>query len=435
MALLTSGVSAAYTGTSASATVAVTAGAGNRKLIVGFAMESNVTVTALTFNGQDLVALGLEIPLTDISTDSASRCIMFEQFDAGLPASGDTALAATFSGSATGGGRMFYWLVDGVRQDQVADGASGQVVNGATPGPATFQTDETFIAGDDDRALFAVAYRNDNETSILLTTPSSATHIDAAGFTIAGGGRVNGSSKVGSMGTGTVRPTWTTQTTGQDRRTGCACMLNAAADEASVDGALSFPAEIAGTLSSPRNVDGALSFPVSIDVDANFLIEAGDGALSFPAQVAGSLSVPANLSGALSFGWGLDGENALDVEGTVLFGALSFPAQVAGALSVPANADGALSFPVSLDVDADFIIEADAALEFGWEIAGTLAHVASVDGALSFPVQVSGRVRTQFHGSCVLLDEPAGSASLEHADAGFATLLDEPSGSATLEFE
>jgi hypothetical protein len=228
VALLTSGVSADYTGTSTSATVAVTAGAGNRKLIVGFAMEAAVDVTALTFNGQDLVALGLLVELTDISTDGVSRCLMFEQFDAGLPASGDTALSATFSAAATGGGRMFYWLVDGVRQDQIAEGASGQLANGGTS-VATFQTDETFASGEDDRALCAVAYRNDAATSILLTTPSGASNIDAAGFTVAGGGRVNGSHKVGSMGTGTVQPQWTTQATAASRRTGAAVMLNPAA--------------------------------------------------------------------------------------------------------------------------------------------------------------------------------------------------------------
>jgi hypothetical protein len=228
VALLTSGVSADYTGTSTSATVAVTAGAGNRKLIVGFAMEAAVDVTALTFNGQDLVALGLLVELTDISTDGVSRCLMFEQFDAGLPASGDTALSATFSAAATGGGRMFYWLVDGVRQDQIAEGASGQLANGGTS-VATFQTDETFASGEDDRALCAVAYRNDAATSILLTTPSGASNIDAAGFTVAGGGRVNGSHKVGSMGTGTVQPQWTTQATAASRRTGAAVVLNPAA--------------------------------------------------------------------------------------------------------------------------------------------------------------------------------------------------------------
>lgn len=432
MALLDSGVSAAFTGTSATVDVSVTAGAGNRKLIVGIAMESVVTVDELDFNSQDLVALGLEIPLTGITTDGVSSCIMFEQFEAGLPASGTHTITATFSGAATGGGRMFYWLVDGVEQGELAEGASGNILNGGSS-TSTFQTDETFVAGDDGRACFAVCYRNDDATSILLTTPSSATHIDAAGFTIAGGGRVNGSSKVGSMGTGTVRPTWTTQATAANRRTGSACMLNPAADEANASGALTFASEVAGTMDSPRNASGDLSFATSIDIDADFLIEAGAGALSFATQVDGTLSAPANLSGALSFGWSI-GDGVLDVEGTVLSGAIEFASQVSGSLSVPAEASGALAFSTSFDVDADFLIEASSALDFGCSIAGSLAHVSSASGALAFAASVSGRVQTQFPGSCVLLDEPAGSAVLDDEPAFAATLLDEPAGSATLEF-
>lgn len=223
MALLDSGATAQVTGTSASASVAVTAGAGNRKLIVGFAGESPATVTALTFNGQDLVANGLLIANTDIFTDGVSGCQMFEQFEAGLPSSGSFTLSATFSTSTTGGVVMYYWLVDGVRQDQLADGGSGEISNSGSS-TSTWQTDETFVAGEDDRALFAVGYRNDAATSLALTTPSGATNFGST--TLAGGGRVVGSHKVGSMGTGTIRPAWTTQAANQNRRTGAAAMLN-----------------------------------------------------------------------------------------------------------------------------------------------------------------------------------------------------------------
>jgi hypothetical protein len=230
VALLTSGSSATFEGTSTSATVAVTAGAGNRKLIVGFsgeALGSGVTVSALTFNGQDL--LPLIVDLTDITTEGFGRCVMFEQFEAGLPASGDHTLSATFS--TTWGGRMYYWLVDAVRQDQLAEGASGQIVNSPDNNNTTWQTDETFAAGEDGRVLCAVAYRNDEATSLTLTTPSGATLV--ADVTVSSGGTVtarsSGSHKVGSMGTGTVRPTWTTETAGATRKTGAAVMLNPAA--------------------------------------------------------------------------------------------------------------------------------------------------------------------------------------------------------------
>lgn len=229
----------------------------------------------------------------------------------------------------------------------------------------------------------------------------------------------------GSTGTSTA----TISTSSRQARV----VLALAPEPLNSSGALTFTHEVAGTLSTPLDASGDLSFATTIDVDADFLIEAGGGTLTFATQVDGALSVPVNLSGALAFGWELGGENALDVEGTVMSGAIEFASQVSGSLSVPDDASGALEFATSIDVDADFIIEADGALEFGWSIAGSLAHVSSVSGALAFGWGLSGRLRTQFPGSCVLLDAAVGTVELEHADASFATLLDAPSGTATLE--
>lgn len=286
MALLDSGSTSTFTGSSASVNVAVTAGSGSRKLIVGIAMESAVTVTALTFNGVDLVDLGLEIPLTGIVTDAVSTCIMFEQFEAGLPASGSTALALTLSGSATGGGRMFYWLVDAVRQDQLAEGGSGQVGNVSGSSTSTFQTDETFPTGDDARVICGVAYRNDNATSLLLTTPSSATNV--ADVTVTGGGRVSGSAKVGSMGTGTVSPTWTTQATGQNRRTGAACVLNPVTS-ASLTADAAFTAGAAtSAATASRGREATAAFAAGSATAAATLTRARDASAAFQAGSASS---------------------------------------------------------------------------------------------------------------------------------------------------
>jgi hypothetical protein len=406
-------------------TVSVTLGAGsNRYMVVALVADvaSLAPPSSVTYGGNAL-ALITDGAITASTISTAGGVFMYRLLEANMPADGANDLIVSWG--ATTNYIMGWWILTGVQQGNAADVKSTAETTTATTVTATLD------AGATTDAVICAVYKNDTTGSVAVTISGAGVTEDFDVSLATGGARGAAGTDLPAVASGTIACVATVSST--NRRIITAIRLAEAAAVANLDGALSFPAEIAGTLSSPRNVDGALSFPVSIDVDANFLIEAGDGALSFPAQVAGSLSVPANLSGALSFGWGLDGENALDVEGTVLFGALSFPAQVAGALSVPANAEGALSFPVSIDVDADFIIEADAALDFGWEIAGSLAHVASVDGALSFPVQVSGRVRTQFHGSCMLLDGPAATAELEHVDAGFANLLNGPSGTASLE--
>ena len=297
--LLDSGSTSTFTGSSASANVTVTDGAGNRKLIVGVAMEApGVSVTGLTFNTQNL----LEVDDAGIVTDGVSTCIMFEQFEAGLPASGSHQLALTLSGNAADGGRMFYWLVDSVRQDQLAVGASGQVSNSGSS-TATFQTDQTFEAGEDERVLCAVGYRNDNATSLLLTTPASATLV--ADETVPGGGRVSGSSKVGGMGTGTVRPTWTTQASSQNRRTGAAVMLEPAeAEEPDVD-ASGTPTAAAPTASGSASVvvssSGATTAAAPTASGSASPVVASSGAVSGPAPSAsGSASAVVSAAGTLS---------------------------------------------------------------------------------------------------------------------------------------
>lgn len=356
MALLTSG-SVGFTGSTASVSVAVTAGNGNRKLIVGIVGETAVTPTALTFNGQDLVALGLEIPLTAITTDGVSSAIMFEQFDAGLPSSGSTTLSLTMSGSATGGARMYYWLVDGVRQDQLAEGGSGQIAN-AGSSTSTFQTDETFVAGSTDRAIFAVAYRNDNATSLLLSTPSSPTLV--IDTTVTGGGRVSGSSKVGSIGTGTVRPTWTTQATGQNRRTGAACCLNPATG-ASLTATASFSSGAASASASAlraRAVSSAGFSSSAASASASALRAQAVNAASFSASsssVAASASVAGNRTASASFASGdASAEAAISRgrEATASFSSAAASAAAELAITLGISSAGFSSGPATMSASA-----------------------------------------------------------------------------------
>lgn len=448
--VLDNGSSSTFTGSSTSVNVAVSAGAGNRKLIVGIAMESAVSVTALTFNGQDLVALGREIPNTAIVTNSAATCIMFEQFEAGLPASGSTALALTLSGSATGGAKLYYWLVDGLRQDQTGQGGSGQVTNGAAPGPATFQTDETFTVSSTDCFLAAVAYRNDNETSLLLTTPASATLV--ADVTISGGGRLSGSHKNGGFSVGTVRPTWTTQTTGQDRRTGAAALFDPVSAVAEVSGALTLgAATVAGQLlTTERDVDGAVALPaVGVGASMRLILEVS-GALQVGAvQVAGALEVEVAISGDIElepvevFG---STEEFRAISGNVDLGAV----QASGALEVIIHLSASIGLPVVTAGNLDVLTAISGGFELGAaqvagdverrvhisgavqlaavQAAGIAVHVRAISGGFLLPVVLAGELRTQFPGSCVLRDAPASSAELTHEAAGFATLQDGTAG-------
>jgi hypothetical protein len=434
--------------------VSVSAGAGNRKLIVGLAMESAVSVTALTFDGDSM--LGGEIANTVIVTNSAATCGMWEMLEADLPASGTISLALTLSGSATGGGRLFYWLVDDLDQAEAVQGGSGQVTNGAAPGPATFQTDETFDVDSADCFLAAVAYRNDNETSLLLTTPASATNV--ADVTIAGGGRLSGSHKNGSFSVGTVRPTWTTQTTGQDRRTGAAAIFHpAAADPVEVSGGFTLAAATTAglLLTTERDVDGAVTLPaVGLGAAIRTILEVS-GALQLGAvQVAGALEVPIAISGDVELApVEVTGstEEFRAISGNVQLGAvlasgaselithinasIGLPVVTVGNLGVLNDISGAIELgAVEVSGDVVRIVDISGGFTLGAvQLAGFVARAPEVSGSVELAaVLAAGRLQTQFPGSCFLRDAPAASAELAHADAGFATLRDGPTCSAEI---
>lgn len=224
ISLLDSGNSGAVA-TSATTTVGVTvsAGAGNRKLLVGITLEDftgNAAPATVTFNGQELVALGLAVPGATNNQQSACRTIFFEQFEGGMPAPGSHNITVTWT-ATTGGAVVAYWLVDGVRQDQLATGGA----NGSNNGGASGTTLTTSItAGDTGAFLASVAYRNNTGGTLQLTAPgSSTTSIDTnAGV---GGSRLSAGHKLAGLTAGANNATWTFAST-TDRRSMAVVVVN-----------------------------------------------------------------------------------------------------------------------------------------------------------------------------------------------------------------
>src|SRR5690606_24268609 len=308
VSLLTSGNSGVVTG-NGSVNVSVTTGAGNRKLLVGIAIESsaNADVASLTFNGQELVALGLEVPGTPTNPNSFARTVFYEQFEGGMPADGTSALAYTWS-SATGDKAVFYWLVDGANQGALATGAEASVLQGGASGSTLSDT----IAADDAGAFLAsVAYRNNTTGTLQLTAPASSTMV--ADLSAAGSGaRLSGGHRAGlTVGSNTV--TWTFSTT-TDRRCLSAVVVNSAPDSRGVSGGFTLGAvtTAGNVLTVPVDISGGFSTaPVLLDATGDTLL-AVSGALA-TAGVTGAIAaeVMVGISGGFTLG-------AVSVSGTVL---------------------------------------------------------------------------------------------------------------------
>jgi hypothetical protein len=230
ISLLTSGNSTAQTGNSFNVPVTVSAGNGNRKLLIGVVTETaTATITSITFNGQELVGLGLQVPGSEAAPDSgAARCVFFEQFEGGMPTPGSHNISCVFGGA--GDKVVFFWLVDGARQDQLATGAQNSLNN---TGSTVATLSQTIAAADAGAFLASVGYRNDNATSLQLTAPASSTMV--ADLTISGGGRAAGGSKLGGLTAGNNTVTWTTQATAQQRRALSAVVVNPAPEDTTLE--------------------------------------------------------------------------------------------------------------------------------------------------------------------------------------------------------
>ena len=294
VSLLTSGNSGVVTG-NGSVNVSVTTGAGNRKLLVGIAIESsaNADVASLTFNGQELVALGLEVPGTPTNPNSFARTVFYEQFEGGMPADGTSALAYTWS-SATGDKAVFYWLVDGANQGALATGAEASVLQGGASGSTLSDT----IAADDAGAFLAsVAYRNNTTGTLQLTAPASSTMV--ADLSAAGSGaRLSGGHRAGlTVGSNTV--TWTFSTT-TDRRCLSAVVVNSAPDSREVSGGFTLGAvTTAGLVSHERELGGGFVTPaVELSAAGDTLIAISGGFSIGAVQLAGGV-VHANVPGSV----------------------------------------------------------------------------------------------------------------------------------------
>lgn len=451
ISLLNSGNSGAVA-TSSTTTVAVTvsAGNGNRKLLVGIAIESasgNVAPATVTFNGQELVALGLQVPSTSQNPNSLARTVFYEQFEAGMPGNGSNNLQVTWS-ATTGAALVAYWLLDGCRQDQTATGASTSVTQG-TGGAATTLT-AAIAAGDTGSFLASVGYRNNTTGSLQLTAPaSSTTHIDSGAG--GGGNRLAAASKLGSLTAGSNNATWTFSST-TDRRSMSVVVVNPAPDPRNASGTLTLgAATTAGLLlTTQREVDGAAALPaVGVNASMRLILEASGALQLGAAQVAGGLEVEVAISGDIAlapitvFG---STEEFRAISGNVDLGAV----QASGALEVIIHLNASIGLPVVTAGNLDVLTAISGGFELGAaqvagdverrvhisgavqlaaaQVAGDVVHVRAISGGFLLPVVLAGELRTQFPGSCVLRDAPAYSAELTHEAAGFATLQDGTAG-------
>lgn len=205
ISILTQG-GAVGSGTSASPSVTLTAGAGNRRLIVAIAEETIPPGTwTITYGG-----VGMSTILVDAdTTDGAATVRMFELLEASLPANG----ARTLSMSATAAGdwAYYYWIIDGATQAAASvgfgfvanAGAAGTTIS---TGTGTGSNSPTVSAAG--AIICAGAYKNNSTSTVSMTAPASST----TDQDVAGGGassRLAFGHKLGSLTPGTVTVTFT----------------------------------------------------------------------------------------------------------------------------------------------------------------------------------------------------------------------------------
>jgi len=406
--VLDSGSSAVVAAAELTINVTVSAGSGNRKLLVALACEGDIEFSAVTFNGQNLVSLGLEVPDSHgLSDDGLGQGIFWEQFEGGMPAPGTHAITTTVAGGTGGEGRLFYWLIDGARQDQIAEGANAAQGNSGTTQATTSTTISSASA---DGFLASVFYRNDNATSINLTSPTPTAQ--TTDLTCSGGGRLRGAHKLEGLTAGSNTVTWTTQASGQQRRAlsavtvqpisgasltiGTAAFASGAAtvsSTASRGRAASVAAFVAGAATVAATASHGLPVPVAA-------FAAGSATMAVTAESAHPISVAAFTAGPASLSAILLAANTI---GTVAFVAgsasLETSATVTGNRSVDSAAFAAGSASLAASVSrgravssasfaagaATFSAETDVTVERLVSVAAFEASAASMSVTVSSP--------------------------------------------------
>jgi hypothetical protein len=465
---------AAGTGTGATPSITLTAGAGNRRLIVAYSEEDTSapgTIT-MTFGGNALTQR------VSVAPDSSARTAIFDLLEANMPANGSQTLSIT-AGSSAPGWAYSYWLIDGADQGTPTTN-SNSVLNGGAAGTTIGTTVTAAAAG---AFLCAGMYKNNSTSTVTMTAPASSTlTLDTAGADASE--RLAFGHKLGSLSVGSNTVTFTHDS--QTRRCIAAYLVEPAPEARNISGGFTLAAvTMAGLLLPTREVDGGILIDaLTADGDADAFLRAfgnivldetvgmsgsialivsisGDIALA-PVEVAGDILAAIreisgnvdlgvvtvtgalqvgdtrNVSGALTIG-AVTVEGTAEVTGRVISGAIALGAvQVEGDVGAVITLDGVLTIPNATMGGAGLsaFSEAVGAATFGAvTVSGVVAAFKLVQGDVVLgAVLVSGSLRTQFPGSCVLLDEPAGTAELSSEPAFAATLLDEAAGTATLEF-
>jgi len=406
--VLDSGSSAVVAAAELTINVTVSAGSGNRKLLVALACEGDIEFSAVTFNGQNLVSLGLEVPDSHgLSDDGLGQGIFWEQFEGGMPAPGTHAITTTVTGGTGGEGRLFYWLIDGARQDQIAEGANAAQGNSGTTQATTSTTISSASA---DGFLASVFYRNDNATSINLTSPTPTAQ--TTDLTCSGGGRLRGAHKLEGLTAGSNTVTWTTQASGQQRRAlsavtvqpisgasltiGTAAFASGAAtvsSTASRGRAASVVAFVAGAATVAATASHGLPVPVAA-------FAAGSATMAVTAESAHPISVAAFTAGPASLSATLLAANTIGTAAFVAGSAsLETSATVTGNRSVDSAAFAAGSASLAASVSrgravssasfaagaATFSAETDITVERLVSVAAFEASAASMSVTASSP--------------------------------------------------
>lgn len=418
--LLDSGNSGVVTGGSGSVGVDVTTGNGNRKLLVGFTCESstNTDVATLTFNGQELVALGLQVPSSEANPNSFARVKFYEQFEGGMPADGTATLSFTFT-SATGDKAIFFWLVDNARQDQLATGAQNSVL---AAGGAGTTIGTAITAGAAGAFLASVAYKNASTGTLTLTAPAAST-TDADLNGAGSGDRLGGGHKAGSLSVGSDTVTWTHSS--EARRALSVVVVNPVPEARQVGGGGVFgfssagTAELgsqsaagdgevtfatSGTAARGRVADGTGAFEFATAGTANSPSSAGTGEFAFAS--AGTASAPtADGAGEFSFATAGTAQLALSAAGGATFsfgtgglaigpgagGAVELsPFVTAGTAAVLVQGSGAGELSFASAGAATVLVQGAGGGEFGFATAGAAALVRSASGFVEFTFSAAG---------------------------------------------
>jgi hypothetical protein len=277
--VLTSGSSSLITTADPSQSITLSAGNGNRALVVGVVMEHDFgALFEVTFGGQSLSVVTDGTTNAQLDDASGAASVQFHILrEADMPSDGSQSIVLDTSGAATNGMAFAWWLLDGVAQDaNVVD------VTIATSTGTPLSADVTASAAGD--IVFAASYANDvaSQGSTLTIAGGAVTDMDVDGSSA--GGWFGKAGDAVASGAGTVAVS--SASSGVNRNVVAAFVLGTSGG----GGGSAIQLQSSRSVSTAAFEAGAASF--SADMDA----ESGTNEASVAAFASGAASASAAVT-------------------------------------------------------------------------------------------------------------------------------------------